>query len=230
MLFMTPLYLALMLPGMAFMLWAQYRVHSAYGRYSKVPSRSRLTGAQVARRLLDADGLNDVTIERIGGRLSDHYDPRKKVLRLSTEVHDGSSLAAIGIAAHELGHAVQHAVGYAPLNFRQAFYPVAAFASGAWSWLFILGVMLGMASPLGQGLMTLALVALCCYALFALVTLPVEYDASRRALLLLEGSRTLETDELQGAGKVLSAAGLTYVASALQAVLTVVYLLMRSRD
>ena len=225
-----PLYLALMLPGMAFMIWATYRVRSAYGRYSRIPARSGLTGAAAARRLLDADGLQDVTIERIGGQLTDHYDPRKRVLRLSADVHDGRSLAAIGVAAHELGHAVQHAVGYAPLNLRQSFYPVASFASRAWTVLFMLGILVGFAGPLGKVFMLAAVLALGCYALFAIVTLPVEYDASRRALLLLESSRMLEVDEVQGAGKVLNAAGLTYVASALQAVLTIVYLLLRSRD
>ena len=225
-----PLYFLVMLPGLAFMLWAQWRVRSNYGRYSKVASRLGLTGAQVARRLLDQQGLQDVAIERIGGQLSDHYDPRQRVLRLSGEVHDGNSLASVGVAAHEMGHAVQHAVGYAPLNFRQAFYPVAAFASGAWTWLFFLGLILGVATPLGRGLMLFAIVALALYVVFALVTLPVEYDASRRALVLLESSHTLDADELQGAGKVLSAAGLTYVASAVQALLTLLYLLMRSRE
>jgi Zn-dependent membrane protease YugP len=228
MLFFSPLYLALMLPGMAFMLWAQFRVQSAFKRYSAVPSRSGLTGAQVARRLLDADRLQDVGIERIPGKLSDHYDPKHRVLRLSEAVHDGTSLASLGVAAHEMGHALQHAEAYGPLSTRQAFLPVAGFASRAWMWLFIIGAVMG-ATPLGNGLQIAAILALCCYAAFALITLPVEFDASRRALVQLESSRTLDAEELQGAGKVLSAAGLTYVASAAQALLMVLYLVLQRR-
>ena len=131
--FFDPLYMVIMLVGMALMGWAQFRVRSNYKRYLKVPARSGLTGAQVARRLLDADQLQDVFIERIKGELSDHYDPRERVLRLSEAVHDGNSLASIGVAAHEMGHALQHAEGYGPLSFRQAFLPVASFSSRAWT-------------------------------------------------------------------------------------------------
>lgn len=218
-----------MLLGAIAMGWAQWRVHSAYGKYSKVASRRGLTGAQVARNLLDADRLFDVAIERTTGKLDDHYDPRERVLRLSPGVHDGTSLASIGVAAHEMGHALQHAEGYAPLNFRQAFFPVAAFSSRAWTWLLMLGFFMA-ASPLGQGLYIAAAVALGIYTIFSLVTLPVEFDASRRALLLLEGSQTLDSQELVGARQVLSAAGLTYVASAFQTVLTLLYVISRARN
>jgi Zn-dependent membrane protease YugP len=227
--FFSPSYLAIMLIGAVVMGWAQWRVRSAYGRFSKVSSRSGLTGAQVARRLLDADRLFDVSIERTSGKLDDHYDPRERVLRLSPDVHDGNSLASIGVAAHEMGHALQHAEGYAPLSFRQAFYPVASFSSRSWPTLLMIGFILGV-SPLGKGLLIAAAVALGIYSIFALVTLPVEFNASRRALVLLEGSGTLNGEELDGARKVLSAAGLTYVASAFQTLLTLFYVLSRARN
>jgi Zn-dependent membrane protease YugP len=228
MLFFDPLYLLLIGPAMLFAVWAQFRTMSAYTRYSRVGTQARLTGAQAARRLLDADGLRDVQIERIPGRLTDHYDPRTRILRLSEGVHDSQSIAAIGIAAHEMGHAIQHAAAYRPLVFRQGFYPVASFASRAWIWLFLIGAGLA-ASPMGRTLMLAAVICLSLYAFFALVTLPVEFDASRRALLVLETSRTLDGEELSGARKVLGAAALTYVASAVQAVLMVVWLILRSQ-
>ncbi len=227
--FLGPGYMLVMLAGGLVMAWAQWRVRSAFKRYSNVPSGAGLTGAQVARRLLDAERLFDVQIERTSGRLDDHYDPRGKVLRLSESVHDGSSLASIGVAAHEMGHALQHAEGYAPLSFRQAFYPVAAFSSRSWSVLLMIGLIVGF-SPLGKGLLIAAAIAMSLYTIFALVTLPVEFDASRRALLLLESSRNLNEEELVGARKVLSAAGLTYVASAFQTVLTLMYVVMRTRQ
>lgn len=228
--FFDPLYLLVVGPAMVFALWAQYRTKSAYSRYSRVTTQGRMTGAQVARRLLDADGLRDVAVERVAGELTDHYDPRHKVLRLSEGVYDSPSIAAIGIAAHEMGHAIQHAAAYKPLVFRQSFYPVASIASKAWIWLFFIGAYMAASNPMGQTMMVAAVLCLSAYALFALVTLPVEFDASRRALLVLETSRTLDSEELQGARKVLGAAALTYVASATQAVLMVVYLLMRSQN
>jgi Zn-dependent membrane protease YugP len=223
-----PLYLLLVGPAMLFAIWAQFRTKAAYNKFSRIGTRARLTGAQAARRLLDADGLRDVQIERIPGELSDHYDPRDKTLRLSEGVHDGQSIAALGIAAHEMGHAIQHAAAYKPLVLRQSFFPVASFASKAWIWLFIIGGFMA-ASPMGRTLMLVAAACLALYALFALITLPVEFDASRRALLVLESSRTLDGEELAGARSVLGAAALTYVASAVQAVLMVVWMLLRSQ-
>jgi Zn-dependent membrane protease YugP len=233
MFFFDPLYLLLVGPAMLFALWAQFRTKSAYTRFSRVGTQARLTGAQVARRLLDADGLRDVKIERIAGELTDHYDPRSKILRLSEGVHDSQSIAAIGIAAPEMGHALQHAAAYKPLVFRQSFYPVASIASKAWIWLFIVGGFMAArptGNAMGQSLMLAAVACLSLYALFALITLPVEFDASHRALLVLETSHTLDGEELMGARKVLGAAALTYVASAAQAVLMVVWLLMRSQS
>ncbi|GJM20821.1 MAG: neutral zinc metallopeptidase [Planctomycetota bacterium] len=232
MFFFDPLYFIVILPAAVLAMWATARTKSAFTKYARVGSRIGLSGAQVARRLLDQYGLRDVGIEKIGGQLSDHYDPRQRVLRLSHEVHDGTSLASLGVATHELGHALQHAESYSPLMMRQAFAPVAGIASNAWGILFLGGILLASA-PLGQVLITLAVVALSAYVLFALITLPVEYDASNRALALLESSRTLQPDEMVGASKVLRAAGLTYVASAAQALSMLVYVLMRangSRD
>ncbi len=228
-LFLSPPLLLITLLGAALMGWAQWRVSSAYGRWSKVRSRRGLSGAAAARMLLDADRLFDVAIERTKGRLDDHYDPRERVLRLSPAVYDGTSLASLGVAAHEAGHALQHAEGYAPLSFRQAFFPVAAFASRVWTTLFILGIVLA-ASAMGKVFLVASIVALSLYTLFTLVTLPVEFDASRRALVLLEGSGVLQQDEVEGARRVLSAAGLTYAASAFTSVMTLLYLLLRVRE
>ena len=223
-----PLYLLLVGPGILLALYAQARTMAAYRKWSQVRATTGMTGAQVARKLLDFDRLQDVAIERVAGELTDHYDPRARVLRLSQGVHDSNSIAAIGIAAHELGHALQHAHAYAPLRARQAFYPVAAFSSKAWVWLLMAAFFLPSIEG-QQALMYAAIGCLSAYALFALVTLPVEFDASRRALVVLESSRTLKVEELGGARKVLSAAALTYVASAAQAVMMVIWLVIRSQ-
>ena len=221
------LWFVLVLVPMLFAFWAQYRTSSAFKKYSKVASRAGLTGAQAARRLLDLDRLDDVAIERIGGSLTDHYDPRDRTLRLSEAVHDSPSLAAVGVAAHEMGHALQHAEGYSPLMTRQAFYPVASLASKAFIPLVFAGFLLpGLRGPL----MIAGILCLAAYALFALITLPVEFDASRRALVLLESSHVLSAEELDGSRAVLNAAALTYVASAAQAVGTLAYWFLASRD
>lgn len=225
--FFDPLYLILMLPAMLFALFAQARTKSAYAKFSKVQARCGLTGAQAARRILDREGLRDVEIEKIPGELTDHYDPREKVLRLSTGVHDGRSLASLGVACHEMGHAFQDADAYQPLVFRQALHPTAAFASSAWIWLFMAAVFL---PALGPKLMLGAMVLLAIYVAFALITLPVEFNASTRAKIALEHGGLLEADELTGASKVLNAAAMTYVASAAQAAMMLLYVVLRSRD
>jgi Zn-dependent membrane protease YugP len=227
--FFDPLYLLLVGPMVLFALWASMRTQSTYAKFARVASRTRMTGAQVARKLLDTDRLQEVAIEKVPGKLTDHYDPRTRVLRLSEPVHDSQSIAAIGVAAHEMGHAMQHSDAYKPLVFRQAFYPVASFASRAWVWLLMISFFLAGSNAQGMLLMA-AVICLSLYAVFALVTLPVEFDASRRALFVLESSRTLDAEELAGAKKVLDAAALTYVASAAQAVMMVVWLLLRSRN
>jgi Zn-dependent membrane protease YugP len=224
-----PLYLWMTLPAIILSAWASWRIHSAFARYQQVPARRGLTGADVARRLLDDQGAHDVQIEAVPGRLVDHYDPRTRVLRLSSDVYAGRSVAALGVAAHEAGHALQHAQGYGPIHLRAALVPIASLGSNL-SWImFIIGIMLYAALPaLGQGLIIGGIILFSCFVLFTLVTLPVEFDASRRAVLALEQGGFLDADELVGARRVLRAAADTYLAAALSAILQLLYLLIRS--
>ncbi len=212
-------YLLFMVPPLIFMIWAQARVTSAYNKYSKVRNMSGLTGAQAARTLLEYNGLRDVTVEGARGRLTDHYDPRRKVLRLSAAVAGTPSVAALGIVAHEVGHAAQDKLGYAPMRFRSALVPVANLGSSFGFICVILGLILfAFNVAFGE---TLAWVGVCLFAaavLFALVTLPVEYNASSRARQMLQATGLVSVKEYQGASAVLSAAALTYVAALLQAV------------
>lgn len=199
--------------GLVLSLFAAGRVKSTFARWSQVRSRSGITGAQVARAILQANGIRDVTVEPIAGALTDHYDPSSKTLRLSEPVYHSDSVAALGVAAHEVGHAIQHATRYAALQFRSAWVPVAGIGTGLGEILIVVGL----AMSAGHGSMTVAWIGLCLFAattLFTLVTLPVEFDASRRALVTLEQSRVLAGDELGGARSVLGAAAMTYVAAA----------------
>ena len=202
-------------------LFAQFLVNSRFSKYSRVRSRSGMTGAQAAERILQSQGIYDVAIQRVSGKLTDHYDPRNKTLNLSDAVYASTSVAAVGVAAHECGHAIQHARGYAPLSFRSALVPVANIGSQL-SWLFIiLGIFFG-------GSHTLIMVGILMFSaavLFQLVTLPVEFNASGRALKLLSETGILEKDEVSDTRKVLSAAALTYVAAATTAVLQLLRLL-----
>ena len=216
----------ILLPGLALMIWAQYKVSSTFKRFSKVPARAGVTGAEVARILLRARGL-DVPIEEIPGKLSDHYDPRKRVLRLSSSVYRSQSVAAVGVAAHEAGHALQHADGYAALAARNAFAPVAGLASKAMMPLFFLGFLTAFRSPL---ILTGVFICFAVYAVFALITLPVEFNASSRAVKLLGNTGILTAEEIPQTRSVLNAAALTYVASALYAILNLVRIFLISRD
>lgn len=202
-------------------LFAQFLVNSRFSKYSRVRSRSGMTGAQAAERILQSQGIYDVAIQRVSGKLTDHYDPRNKTLNLSDAVYASTSVAAVGVAAHECGHAIQHARGYAPLSFRSALVPVANIGSQL-SWLFIiLGIFFG-------GSHTLIMIGILMFSaavLFQLVTLPVEFNASGRALKLLSETRILQKDEVSDTRKVLSAAALTYVAAATTAVLQLLRLL-----
>lgn len=213
----------LILPGLIIALWAQFKVNSTYSKYSAVEARSGLTAAQAARMLLDQNGLSNVRIERIRGHLTDNYDPMSKVLHLSDDVIDSASIAALGVAAHEAGHAVQDAMGYRPLMLRSAMVPVTRIGSGLAIPLFMLGLIFAWEPLVNVGILLFSLVVV-----FSLVTLPVEFNASRRALDTLEGSGMLDTDEVSGARSVLNAAALTYVASALQAMLNLLRLLVIS--
>ena len=216
--FFSPLFWIFALPGLLLGLWAQSRVKRNFNRYAKVPTSRNISGAQVARQLLDANGLYDVRIERAQGFLSDHYDPRAKVLRLSPAVHDTPSIAAAGVAAHEMGHALQDANNYFPLQIRSAIVPAAQFGSGLAPWLFIGGFMLNLTALAWVGVILFGAATV-----FTLVTLPVEFDASRRAKALLTNSGLLFGDEIKGVDRVLDAAALTYVAAAVSSVGTLLY-------
>ena len=212
----------LVLIGAVLCIWAQMRVKSTYKKYARVRSRSGLTGAQAAQRILQMSGIYDVRIEHVHGELTDHYDPSHKVLRLSDSVYGSDSIAAIGVASHECGHAVQHDKGYTPLSVRTALVPAANIGSMAGIPLILLGAFLGMNQLLIQiGIWVFALAVL-----FQIVTLPVEFNASGRALAMLGDYGMLEQDETRGCRKVLSAAALTYVAAAASAILQLLRLIL----
>lgn len=199
-------YIFLVLPAVIFALWAQFNVKSTFSKYSKIASRSGMTGFDSARRILDANGLGDVRIAHVSGDLTDHYNPTDNTIYLSDSVYGSNSAAAIGVAAHEAGHAVQHATGYTPIKIRSAIIPITNIGSNLAMPLIILGIILSFP--------TLAYIGVAAFGLstlFQLVTLPVEFDASGRALKALEGS--LDSDDLASARKVLRAAALTYVAA-----------------
>ncbi|SEH81066.1 hypothetical protein SAMN05192559_104258 [Halobacillus karajensis] len=193
-------------------IWAQSKVKSTYKKYSKVPTSSSLTGAEVARKILDDNGLYNVAVEEVRGHLTDHYDPRSKVIRLSTEIYHGRSTAGAAVAAHEVGHAIQDQQDYAFLRFRSALVPVASFGSNISIFLIIGGFLLGM-----TGLALAGIVFFAAAVLFQLITLPVEFDASSRAMSQLVSTGVIRNDEERKTKKVLNAAAMTYVAGALVA-------------
>jgi uncharacterized protein len=221
--------MVLILPALVLAMWAQFRVRSAYEKYSKVASRSGMTGSQVARHILDSSGLNSVQVESVQGTLTDHYDPKDKVLRLSEGIYSSSSIAAMAVAAHESGHAVQDQVHYAPMSFRATLVPAANFGSTLAFPLFLVGFLF--ANRLGW-LMDIGILFFAGAVLFHLVTLPVEFDASRRAMAILSSGGYLAPDEIGEARKVLRAAAWTYVAAASMAILQLIRLLIlrQSRD
>ena len=223
----------LLIPAIILTLFAQAKVKSAYRKYSGVPNQRGITGMQAARRILDANGLGHVRIEMIPGTLSDHYDPRDCVMRLSADVYNGSSVAAVSIAAHESGHAVQHATGYGLLKFRNTIVPVVNIASKL-SWpLLIIGLVIASAGSLSTGylLFDLGVLFFAGVVVFHLVTLPVELNASKRAIAQMQQLGIVGFDEVRGSKKVLSAAALTYVAALATAVLNLIRLLiLRERD
>jgi Zn-dependent membrane protease YugP len=217
--------LILLVPALILGIYAQAKVSSAFNRYSQVPSSRGISGAEGARQLLNAAGLGDVGVEVRGSRLSDHYDPRNRTLTLSPDVGNSNSLAALGVAAHEVGHAMQHAAGYVPFRLRSALVPVANIGTNFGFILFFVGLLFFRSGII----MSIGIVLYAAAVLFTLVTLPVELDASRRAMTELSDRNILVGDELTGAKKVLSAAALTYVAAALMAVLQLVRLILISR-
>lgn len=207
----------LLLPAMIFAISAQMKVQSTFKKYDRVQSRRRMTGADAARRILDLNGLYHVKVEYIRGNLNDHFDPRANVIRLSDATYGSTSVAAIGVAAHEAGHAVQHATGYAPIKLRSAIVPVTQFGSRLSMPLFLIGLLLvsfGAVDPVvGEFMMFGGIILFSLSTVFQLVTLPVEFNASRRALATLENSGMLYGEEIGGARAVLSAAAMTYVAA-----------------
>lgn len=214
----------ILIPALIISAWAQYKVSSTFNKYSNYRSANGYTGAQVARMLLDSHGLNYVPVEVIPGKLTDHYDPSRQVMRLSEDVFYGNSVASIGVAAHETGHAIQHQRHYAPLVIRNSIVPVVNFSSSL-SWvLFIAGMILGF-----RGLTSLGILLFTAVVVFQLVTLPVEFDASSRALKILSSRGILYADEVRGARAVLSAAAMTYVAATLTAIAQLARLILLSR-
>jgi Zn-dependent membrane protease YugP len=215
-----------MLPGLVIGLWAQMRLMSTFGKYSREPVASGMTGAEAAREILDQAGLNDVPVEEVPGKLSDHYDPTKRTLCLSSENYHGNSIAAVGVAAHEAGHALQHQAAYAMLNLRMALVPVTQFASYIYTGILLLGMFMGMMKIA----LPIIIVAFSIITLFQLITLPVEYDASARAKEQLFRLGLVRESERAGVAKVLSAAALTYVAALVSSVLTLLYYISAARD
>lgn len=216
-------YWIIMMPFMLLALWAQTRVKSAYKKYSKYGIHSRLTGAQVAQQILRQNGLSHVGVTQARGFLSDHYDPTKQVVRLSPEVYQSSSIAAVGIAAHETGHAVQHAKQYTPLVLRNMIAPTAAIGSNMAFGIIILGFFMGF-----MGLVKIGVVLFSIVVVFQLITLPVELDASARAKRMLASYGIVSPTEMHGVSAVLNAAAMTYVAAAASAVAQLIYFLLRS--
>lgn len=221
--FFDPLYLLFLLPGLALSLWAQFKVKSTFHRYSEVRPRSGMTGAEAAAALIRHRGVSGVRIEETSGFLSDHYDPFRRVLRLSPDVYHGVSLSALGVAAHEAGHAIQHARAYGPLKWRSLLVQPANIGSNFGIILASIGIALQATSLATVGIMLFSAAVL-----FTLVTLPVEFDASKRAVVALQELDIVTAREAEGSRAVLNAAALTYVAAAVTAILQLLYFLMRA--
>ncbi|HTV40250.1 MAG TPA: zinc metallopeptidase [Candidatus Sulfotelmatobacter sp.] len=217
-----PVYFLFAIPGLLLGIWAQAKLSHAYGKYSQVPVDSGMTGAEAARKILDNAGLANVEIGEIPGSLSDHYDPMKRALFLSSENYNGQSIAAVGVAAHESGHALQHQASYALFRFRMAIVPMTQFASVAYMAIFFIGIIF---RAYFSKLIDIAIALFAVTTLFQLVTLPVEYDASRRAKEQLFRLGLVHEHERAGVSKVLDAAALTYVAALVSSVLQLLYLL-----
>ena len=216
----------LLIPAIIFGVIAQSMVRNTYAKYGMIGTRGGLSGADLARRILDGNHLHGVPVEEVGGELTDHYDPRSRTLRLSRNVARGRSVAALGIAAHESGHAIQHSRSYAPLAIRNTVYPVASFGSKLGPLIVFAGLLFGIAGPL----ITVGIALFAFAVIFSVLTLPIEFNASSRALQLLSSTGVMTRDELAGARKVLNAAAMTYVAAALASVLTLLRLVLLSRS
>jgi uncharacterized protein len=221
---LTGVFLVCTVIPLLFGLWAQLQVKRTFSRYSQVPTASGMTGAQAAEAVLRSSGLSGVSIRPVAGKLTDHYDPRSRTLNLSEDVGQAATVAALGVAAHEAGHAVQDARGYKPMLVRQTLVPAAQFGQSLWFFPVVLGLILG-----STGLVNVGLVLFLAIVLFQLVTLPVEFDASKRALVALEGGGLLGATEIDGARAVLRAAALTYVAALVASIGQLIYFFLASR-
>ncbi len=217
-------YLILVLPALLIAMFAQFKVQSTFKKYASVMSRRGKTAAEITRQILNDNGLHHISIERVGGQLTDHFDPRTNVICLSDSVHDSTSVASIGVAAHEAGHAVQHAVGYVPIRLRNAVLPVANLGSRLALPIILVGLLMSF-----QPLVSAGILLFSALVLFQLVTLPVEFNASRRAISTLRANHTLDETELAGSKKVLTAAAMTYVASALVSAMQLLRLVLLSK-
>jgi Zn-dependent membrane protease YugP len=223
---LNPVYWVFLIPGLLLGIWAQMKLSHAYGKYSQVPVDSGMTGAEAAREILDRAGLNNVPVEEVPGHLTDHYDPTKRALFLSSNNFHGQTVAAVGVAAHEAGHALQHQAAYGLFNFRMAIVPITQFASMAYMGIFFVGIFL----HLLKVVLPIIIVIFAVITLFQLVTLPVEYDASRRAKEQLFRLGLVHEHERAGVSKVLDAAALTYVAALVSAVLNLLYYITMARN
>lgn len=226
--YMDQYYILLVIPAALIAMWAQFRVSSTFKKYNKVMSSRGYTAAMIARQILDSNGLQNVTIERVAGNLSDHFDPRKNVIRLSDTVYNSTSVGAIGVAAHEVGHAVQYATNYFPIKLRAALIPITTIGSNIALPLAVIGIFMGSELLSGIGIILFLSVVI-----FQLITLPVEFNASSRAIKTLDQDMILTADELQGSKKVLTAAALTYVAALIVAIANLLRLILlrnRNRD
>lgn len=225
-----PMYLLFILPALALSLWASFRVKSAFNKYSRVRAMSGMTGAQAAQVMLDRAGIRDVTVTRSRGMLSDHYNPVNKTLALSDGVYDSPSVAAIGVACHEAGHALQHAKGYKPMYLRSALVPTANIGSKIGYFVMFGGLMLMYigSGPMGQMVVLFGALLFSAVLVFQVVTLPVEFDASKRAKVLAVEYGIVAQQERQGMDKVLNAAALTYVAAVVSTLMTLLYFLFRA--
>ncbi len=221
--YFDPMYLLFLAPGLLLSFWASFKVKSAFRRYSEVPAQSGLSGAQAARELLRQKGIHDVAVEEVQGFLSDHYDPSQKVLRLSPDVFHGRSLASLGVAAHEAGHAIQHATGYGPLKFRSLVVKPAQIGSNIGGILCAIGIAMASTQMVWFGVVLFS-----AFVIFTLITLPVEFNASNRAVAVLETSGMITRSEVDGTRAVLNAAAMTYVAGAISAILQLLYFLLRA--
>jgi uncharacterized protein len=223
-------YLFFLLPGMLLMMWAQFHIKATYAKYAQIESSMGMTGAEVAETILREMGIHNVAVEPIAGELTDHYDPTAKAVRLSEVVYGSRSLAAAAVAAHECGHVLQDVRGYKPMNMRAALVPVANLGSNISPWLIMGGFMLTAMGSISTIFINVGIALFSGVVLFHLVTLPVEFDASSRALRLINELGILQGDENRAAKKVLNAAALTYVATTLYAVLQLAQLLLSRRD